>query len=201
MSNPTHASFAEDYVKGNPPWDIDKPQPPFRAIADEVESPVLDSGCGTGGMALHFAARGHVVTGIDFVEQAIDLARAKGTERGVAVEFLVMDAMTLASWDRSFATVLDSGLFHIYGGDERKCYVAGLAHVLRPGGRLYLFSFADGAPVPGGGLSRQQIHDAFADGWEIESLDYANGEMNPAFEAPQQFADAKMWFAVIRRRG
>jgi SAM-dependent methyltransferase len=93
-------------------------------------------------------------------------------------------------------------LFHIYAGGERQRYVQGLAHVLKPGGRLFLFSFNDDPAWPGGGVSRQELYDAFADGWDIESLELAGGEINPAFEAefPGKFSNMKMWFAIIRRK-
>jgi SAM-dependent methyltransferase len=196
------AGFTKIYAETNPPWDIGKPQPPFVAVADQIAGPVLDSGCGTGGTSLFFAARGLQVTGIDFVEEAIRRANAKAAERGLSVEFLVKDAMTLRDWDERFASVIDSGLFHIYAGEERQRYVKGLAHVLRPGGRLFLFSFNDDSAWPGGGVSRQELHEAFADGWEIESLELTGGEVNPAFEAefPNKFANMKMWFAIIRRK-
>ena len=196
------AGFTRTYAETNPPWDIGKPQPPFIAVADRIVSPVLDAGCGTGGTSLYFAARGQQVTGVDFVEEAIRRARAKAEERDLSVEFLVKDAMTLREWDRRFASVIDSGLFHIYTGEERQRYVQGLAHVLKPGGRLFLFSFNDDPAWPGGGVSRQELYDAFADGWDIQSLELADGEVNPAFEAefPGEFADRKMWFAVIRRK-
>jgi SAM-dependent methyltransferase len=172
------------------------------AVADQVVSPVLDAGCGTGGTSLFFAARGHQVTGIDFVEVAIRRARAKAAERGLAVEFLIKDAMTLGDWNKRFSSVIDSGLFHIYGGAERQCYVEGLGHVLKPGGRLFLYCFNDDPSWPGDGISRQELYDSFADGWDIESLELVGGELNPAFAAefPNAFADGKMWFAVIRRR-
>jgi SAM-dependent methyltransferase len=197
-----HAGFTKIYAETNPPWDIGKPQPPFEAVADQVVSPVLDAGCGTGGTSLFFAARGKQVIGINFVEEAIRRARAKADAQGLAVEFLIKDAMTLGDWDQRFASVVDSGLFHIYAGDDRQRYVQGLAHVLKPGGRLFLFSFNDDPTWPGGGVSRQDLYDAFADGWEIESLELVGGEVNPAFEAefPQKFADKKMWFAIIRRK-
>lgn len=199
----TYAGFTKIYTESNPPWDIGKPQPPFVAVADQVVSPVLDAGCGTGGTSLFFAAQGHRVTGIDFVELAIRRARAKAAERGLSVEFLIKDAMTLGDWDRRFASVIDSGLFHIYAGDERQRYVQGLAHVLKPGGRLFLFSFNDDPSWPGGGVSRQELYDAFADGWDVESLELVRGEVNPAFAAefPEEFANRKMWFAIIRRKG
>lgn len=48
----------------------------------------------------------------------------------------------------------------------------------------------------------QALYDAFADGWEVESLELVGGEVNPAFEAelPGKLANMKMWFAVIRRK-
>ena len=198
------AGFTKAYADGNAPWDIGKPQPPFVAIADQVKSPVLDAGCGKGNTALFFAARGHQVTGIDFVELAISQARAKAAEMGLSVKFLVKDAMTLGEWDERFASVIDSGLFHVYGGEARRTYVRGLAHVVIPGGRLFLYCFAEGPHAPGGGLSKADLQEAFADGWAIESLAYdVGGELNPAFVAafPGEFpaGEPKMWFAIIRR--
>src|SRR3981189_1845731 len=69
------ATFENCYA-GKAPWDIGKPQGTFAAIADRVTGPVLDAGCGTGEHALLFAARGHRVTGIDFVEEALRRGRA-----------------------------------------------------------------------------------------------------------------------------
>lgn len=199
-----HEGFTEHY-KGAPPWDIGKPQAPFIEIADQMVSPVLDSGCGTGNTAIFFAAKGHEVTGIDFVESAIERARAKATEQGVAVNFLVKDAMTLSDWDEQFASVIDSGLFHIYAGKDQsqaqRRYVQGLAHVLKPGGKLFLLSFTNEAPE--GGVSQQELIEAFADGWEVESIQQVIGEINPEFLAahPGTYPEGgpKLWFAVIRR--
>ena len=156
-----HVGFSKIY-EGNPPWDIGKPQPPFVTIAGQVISPVLDAGCGTGNTALFFAALGHQVTGIDFVDEAIRRARAKAAERGLTAKFLIKDAMTLGEWDERFASVIDSGLFHVYAGDERRCYVHGLANVVQPGGRLFSFTFTEEAPE--GGVSRQQLYEIFTDG-------------------------------------
>jgi len=174
-------------------------------VADQILSPVLDSGCGTGNTSIFFAARGLQVTGIDFVVDAIKQAQIKAENRGLSVEFLVKDAMTLIQWDKRFASVIDSGLFHIYKGEEQKKYVTGLAHVLKPGGHLFLFSFSDKmAPLGVDGVTRQELHNIFADGWEIESLKLVRGESNPVFvaEYPEwnsENGEPKMWFAIIRK--
>jgi SAM-dependent methyltransferase len=194
----------ENLYAGPAPWDIGKPQRLFAAIADVVTGPVLDAGCGTGEHALFFAGLGHRVTGIDFVEEAIRRARCKAAERGLSVEFLVKDATTLNNWGPRFATVIDCGLFHVFSDDDRRRYVEGLARVLKPGGWLFLMCFSDAEPGIEGPrrVSRQELFDAFADGWEIASIQACQIEINPEF-TDIQFSQGgpKAWFAVIRREG
>jgi SAM-dependent methyltransferase len=204
MSNvPDRATFENAYA-GIAPWDTGKPTAPLVAAADRVTGPVLDAGCGTGENALFFAARGLRVTGFDFVEEAIRRARAKAAERDLAVEFLVMDALTLGDWGERFASVIDSGLFHVFSDEDRSRYVAGLAHVTEPGGRLFLGCFSDEEPRTAGPrrVSRQELYDAFADGWEVESIVPSRADVNLEFtDITFSEGGPKTWFAVIRRRG
>jgi ubiquinone/menaquinone biosynthesis C-methylase UbiE len=201
-SLPDRADF-ENFYAGKAPWDIGRPQAPFVVVADQVTSPVLDAGCGAGDTALFFAARGHRVTGIDFVEEAIRRAQRKAAERGLAVEFLVKDATTLDQWDERFASVIDSGLFHVFSDDDRRRYVQGLARVLEPGGRLFLMTFSDEEPGTQGPrrIPRQELYDAFAEGWEVESVEPVRFEVNPEVTA-FRFSEGgpKGWFAVVRRQ-
>jgi SAM-dependent methyltransferase len=200
---PDRAAF-ESFYAGKAPWDIGKPQQPFVAAADRVVSPVLDAGCGTGDTALFLAGHGLRVAGIDFVEEAIDRARRKAVERGLPADFLVKDALTLGDWDQRFASVIDSGLFHVFADEPRRRYVQGLRKVVEPGGRLFLMCFSDAEPGTEGPrrVSRQELDDAFADGWVIESVQPARFEINPAFQGIQ-FSEGgpKAWFAVVQRKG
>jgi SAM-dependent methyltransferase len=194
----------EEFYDGPAPWDIDKPQEQFVAHADLVTSPVLDAGCGTGEHALFFATQGLQVTGIDFVEEAIQRARRKAAERGLSVKFLVKDALTLADWGERFASVIDSGLFHGFSDDDRRRYVNGLTRVVWPGGRLFLMCLSDEEPGEEGPrrVSRQELYEAFADGWEVESVQPARAELNPEFtEVKFSEGGLMVWFAVIRRKG
>jgi SAM-dependent methyltransferase len=194
----------EGLYAGPAPWDIGKPQPQFTAISDRLTSTVLDAGCGTGEHALYFTARGHRVTGIDFVEEAIRRARRKAAERSLTVEFLVKDATKLGDWGERFASVIDCGLFHVFSDDDRRRYVAGLMRVLEPGGRLFLMCFSDAEPGTEGPrrVSRKELDDAFADGWEVESVQPVQIEINPKFtEVKFSEGGPKAWFAVVRRKG
>jgi cyclopropane fatty-acyl-phospholipid synthase-like methyltransferase len=213
MTMPQSESVAKDSVgramfesmyDGKAPWDIPRPQPAMAAAADRVTGPILDAGCGTGEHALFFAARGHRVIGIDFVEEALRRARTKAADRGLDVEILAKDATALEDWNQRFASVIDCGLFHCFSNDDRPRYVRGLAHVLEPGGRLFLLCFSDAEPGTDGPrrVSRQELYDAFADGWEVESLTPTQLQIDPEFtEAKFSDGGPKAWSAVIRRKG
>ena len=197
----TRQHFAEAYT-GEAPWDIGRPQAPFLAVADHVKGPVLDSGCGTGDMALHFAALGHQVTAFDYLEEPIRRARAKAVERGLTVDFRVADALKLNEWPERFNTVFDSGVFHVFSDEDRRRYVAGLTDVTNPGGRLFLMCFSNDEPGTAGPrrVTREELDAAFATGWQIESVQPVQFEINPKFTGNTFSAGGpRSWFAIIRR--
>ena len=80
---------------------------------------MLDAGCGTGENALYLGSLGVSVLGVDVAETALAIARAKAADRGIKVEFAATEAFELERLGRKFDTVLDSGLFHTFDGDER----------------------------------------------------------------------------------
>ena len=198
---PNRERFESAYA-GEAPWDIGRPQDALVEVADRVAGPLLDAGCGTGDASLFFAGRGLEVTGIDFLEEAIRRARAKAAERGLAVDFRVADALALGVLAERFGSVIDCGLFHVFSDDDRRRYVKGLAHVLEPGGRLFLMCFSDEEPGDQGPrrISRQELLDAFADGWHVESLQPARFALNPRFTgATFSEGGPKAWFAILER--
>ena len=166
--------FDESYV-GTPPWDIGRPQPVFAALVEEgaISGRVLDAGCGTGEHTLMVAARGLHATGIDASPKAIEIAKRKATDRGVAAHFIVLDALALADLNEQFDTVLDSGLFHVFDDERRARYITSLASVVRPRGRVLLACFSDRQPGDWGPrrVRQAELRDAFADGWVIESIE------------------------------
>jgi SAM-dependent methyltransferase len=143
-----------------------------------------------------------LVTGIDFLEEPIRRAKLKAAERGLNVTFLVKDALTLKDWTERFDDVIDSGLFHVFSDEDRKPYAEGLATVLKPGGRLYLMCFSDEEPGTQGPrrVSKKELHAAFAQGWDIESIEPTRVETRPDLkEFTFSKGGPKAWFAVIRR--
>src|SRR5689334_3576669 len=128
------------YTDGPAPWDVDRAQPAVVRVAAEggFRGTVLDAGCGTGENALYVASRGLNVVGVDVAETALAMAREKALQRGVDVQFQLADALHLEQLERTFDTVLDSGLFHSFDAEERVEYVRSLARVTRHGGTLYV---------------------------------------------------------------
>ena len=201
MSNiPDKNTFVKAYAD-KAPWDIPSPQPAFVEAADQITGTILDPGCGTGENALFFAQRGNSVTGIDFLEEPIKRAKQKAAERGLSVNFLVMDALALKEISQVFDNVIDCGLFHVFSDGDRKKYVEGLTGVLKPGGRLFLMCFRDEEPGTAGPrrISKAEIQAAFSDGWAIESILPKRFQTIPEFK--EQFSDGgpKAWFVVVRR--
>jgi cyclopropane fatty-acyl-phospholipid synthase-like methyltransferase len=113
-----------------------------------------------------------------------------------------MDALALKDLPEVFDSVIDSGLFHVFSDGDRKRYIEGLASVLRPGGRLFLLCFSDEEPGTQGPrrVSKNELHDAFAQRWAIESIEPARYEVRPDLkDLTFSGGGPKAWFAVIRR--
>jgi len=199
MTTPA-AGWDSAYEAGSrPPWDIGRPQPAFVRLADGglLRGRVLDAGCGSGEHALLAVARGADVVGVDVSPRAIERARRKAGERGIAVRFEVADALRLGELGLTFDTVIDSGLFHVFDDADRARYVTSLASVLEPGGTCYLMCFSDRQPGTMGPrrVSQEELRAAFSDGWAVTSIVADAFEVNPGLGTPT----AQAWLATIRR--
>jgi cyclopropane fatty-acyl-phospholipid synthase-like methyltransferase len=187
----TAVAFNKAYAgRRRPPWDTDGPTPFVQDLvqAGQVRDEVLDAGCGTGENAIYLAVQGYRVVAIDAAPVAIDKARIKARQRGVAATFAVADARELMAWDARFDTIIDSGLFHVMGKSvDRLRYAGALRRVSRPGAVLHLLAFKDRGPRWLGrlgtslrvstsgfgthGVTEEEIRVAFSDGWTIEAIE------------------------------
>ena len=172
------------------------------AAADAIRGRVLDLGCGTGDLAIWLAEQGRIVTGVDFLAAPLEQALAKAVARGVAVNFLQMDALAVAEIPERFDAATDCGLFHTFDESGRGGYVAALAKLLEPGSRLFILCMADSEPGTQGPrrVSTAEIDAAFRDGWEVESIAPAVFEVVPGIPGAEfSPGGARAWFATIRR--
>jgi SAM-dependent methyltransferase len=123
------------------------------------------------------------------------VAGGKAAERQVAATFLVADVFDLQSLNRTFDTVIDSGLLHVFTPEQRRRFVASLAEAVAPGGSYLVLGYAD--DEPGGGppsFSPEGLRAAFAEGWEINYIRATQFAINPVPEHKN-----RAWLASIRR--
>jgi len=130
-----------------PPWDTNQTPPELIAVIGE--SPpgrALDLGCGTGTNVIKLAEEGWQVTGVDFVPKAIQTAKKKARQAGVAVEFYVGDVTRLENINGFFDLILDIGCYHSLDSTGMAAYREQVKRLLAPGGTymLYLFFRTEG---------------------------------------------------------
>jgi cyclopropane-fatty-acyl-phospholipid synthase len=100
-------------------------------------SRLLDVGCGWGSMAIHAAQHyGATVVGITLSEEQARMARKRVAEAGLTdrVDIRVQDYRAVD--DGTFDAISSIGMAEHVGREEMPRYVAQLASLLRPGGRL-----------------------------------------------------------------
>ncbi len=163
-------------LQTRPPWDIGHPQPAFVELVRTGElkkSRTLDVGCGTGENALFLAKNGFSTVGVDLSTRAIDVAKAKASERKLKVDFRVANALSLDFDSSSFGSVVDSGLFHTFNDRERIAFATGIARVLAANGVYFMLCFSDKEPTSWGGplrITKQEIEATFTQLFKINYI-------------------------------
>jgi len=100
---------------------------------------VLDVATGTGHVAIEAARMFCDVTGIDYVESLVEVARRRAAAEALPVTFEVADAEELPFADASFDVVL-SAIGVMFTADHDRA-AAELVRVCRPGGRIGVASW------------------------------------------------------------
>jgi len=93
----------------------------------------LDLGCGAGSNALNLAQKGWTVTGVDWAEHAIKLAKKAAHEKGLNATFYVDD---ITSWDPPTQFDLVISMYALPGGEDNKRVLQTAVKALAPGGTL-----------------------------------------------------------------
>jgi SAM-dependent methyltransferase len=193
----------DDMYTTTPPWEIGRPQPSLRALAEAGawRGHVLDVGCGTGEHALLAASLGLPATGIDLAPRAIALAEAKAQTRGLTARFVAGSALDLAALGATYDTVVDSALFHVLDDADRARFVASVATVVAPGSRYFLLCFSEHQPGTWGPrrVTQAELRASFADGWRVDALEATRLELSVAPPDADGSRSAAGWIASLTR--
>jgi len=109
------ATYHEKYAQGNPIFDSGRPCSELLRVLEDGQLPgrtILELGCGTGSNAVELARRGYLVTAIDYVPLAVELAREKARQANVTIDFRVGDVTQEIDLGGPFDVIFDRGLYH-----------------------------------------------------------------------------------------
>jgi SAM-dependent methyltransferase len=113
---------------------------------------VLDVACGTGNAAIRAAEAGAQVTALDLTPELLRAGERLAEEAGLSIDWVEGDAEDLPFPDASFDVVLST--FGCMFAPRHAVAAAELARVLRPGGRLALFTWTGAMAAFFDGLDR-----------------------------------------------
>jgi SAM-dependent methyltransferase len=126
--------------------DYDKDYPLTEQWARKLGGPLLDLACGTGTMALRFAAQGYQVTGVDIIPEMIEWASQKAASQGVSVEWVVADACTFQLQKQfRFIYMLGNAFQHFLTREDQEALLARVREHLHPEG-CFLFGTRNPSP-------------------------------------------------------
>jgi methyl halide transferase len=191
----------EHYQSGQPPWETGQPSSELaRVIAEERIQPcrIIELGCGSGINAVWLAQQGFDVTAVDFNELAIEKARRRAAEAGVAVRFVLADVLNFTERYEPFPFVFDRGCYHAVRDPHALAYVRTLKHITRSGSLgLILTGNAREPHVPGPPVvSEEQFHAELEPAFEIVRLrEFRFDTADPAIPA------FLAWSCLLRRSG
>jgi ubiquinone/menaquinone biosynthesis C-methylase UbiE len=102
---------------------------------------LIDLGCGTGRMLVHFARRGFACLGVDLSDAMLAAAREKAEREGLSIELLKanlveLDGLPAGGFD--YAACLFSTLGMIRGADNRRTFLGRVRRIVKPGGVFVL---------------------------------------------------------------
>ncbi|HZQ33620.1 MAG TPA: class I SAM-dependent methyltransferase [Mycobacterium sp.] len=169
-----HLVFKVFYRLGFTPWDGHEIATSLRSLVERdglAPGKALDVGCGTGDTSIYLAQHGWQVTGIDFVPQAVEKARAKASAKSVIVDFRQGDATKLSAEGigTGFDLIVDNGCLHGMSDDDRASYVREVTAVAAPDARLLLVEFTPRGSIAVPGISQDEIERRFTPAWKLVS--------------------------------
>jgi ubiquinone/menaquinone biosynthesis C-methylase UbiE len=167
-----HTLFRVFYRFGFTPWDGHPIAQNLQDLVTELPAgSALDLGCGTGDSSIYLAQHGWKVTGVDYVPQALDKARAKATATNASVNFVRADVTHLSQEGvgTDFQLIVDNGCLHNMSDGDRDAYVREVTAVAAPDARLLIVAFQPGGRFGVRGVQPAEMERRFTSAWTLLS--------------------------------
>lgn len=170
------------YKFGFHPWEDAATNPEFVEKASELFAreekgslpygQALDVGTGSGIWGIELAKRGWQVTGIDFVEKALQRARNRVKKAGVEMHLVHGDVTDLRGCGvgSGYRLILDTGTFHDLDSTRQKAMGREISAVAAPDAAVLLLVWPKRRRPLIRGASQEEIEDAFP-GWKITDVE------------------------------
>jgi cyclopropane fatty-acyl-phospholipid synthase-like methyltransferase len=143
MAGPDRDFWQQRFERHDTPWDRGQADPRLAGwLAEGALAPgmrIAVPGCGSGHDVAALAAAGCAVTGIDYAPAAIELARTRLAERGVAATLVCADVL---QWqpEAPLDAVFEQTCWCALHPDHWAAYARQLHAWLRPGARLHMLA-------------------------------------------------------------
>jgi SAM-dependent methyltransferase len=169
------------YAIGFHPWE-DTDQEFFQSLASLLEREeqgreppfgrALDIGTGSAIWGIELAKRGWQVTGVDFVEKALDRARARIQAVGVDMKLVNGDVTRLSEAEvgSGFRLILDTGTFHDFNTEQQQGMARSVDALATRDATVILLCWPRRIRPLIRGVGREEIESAFA-GWQITDVE------------------------------
>lgn len=130
-----------DLLHGNLEEDI----PLWETLAQDIDGPVLEVGCGTGRLLVALAQAGHTLTGIDLSPVALNAARAKLKAAGLARQVTLVQAdmrhFDLPGKQFALAILPLNTFMHCHTLDDQLATLTAIHRHLQPRGQVIIDLF------------------------------------------------------------
>ena len=163
------------YRFGFLPWERRDVEESWRPLFERPDAPApsraLDVGCGSGRDAVFLANHGWRVTAVDFVDEALDKAKARAADAGAQVEWVKGDVGKLGQLglEPGYTLLYDFGCMHGLPEEARRGAAAGFAELAAPGATLLVGAFKRGRRLllPSG-IDQDELVTLLGERWDLQ---------------------------------
>jgi SAM-dependent methyltransferase len=132
----------------------------------------LDVGTGSAIWGIELAKRGWEVTGVDFVQKALDRGRERVRAAGVEMKLVQGDVTRLSEAEvgSGFRLILDTGTFHDFDTEQQQGIARSVGALAAEDATVLLLCWPRRTRPLIRGVSREEIEAAFA-GWQVTDVE------------------------------